>query len=181
MPNDCSLISVNEYEIDPDKTIQIARLLDECFPNTFDSRSYFKQLPHFRYLMLLNDTLIGHMGVDHRVIKVGGTIIRIFGIIDLCVTPLHRHSGIAGSLLHSVETLAEKSNVEFLVLMGDNDTLYKSNGFERISPAITRWFAVEDVESISVIERDLSDCFLIKGMKTQNWPKGKIDMLGYLF
>ncbi|RCS21484.1 GNAT family N-acetyltransferase [Phyllobacterium salinisoli] len=181
MSHDCNLIAINEYEIDPAKTTKIVSLLDECFPDTFDGRSYFKQLPHFRYLVFQNEALIGHMGVDHRVIKAGGKAIRIFGIIDLCVKPDHRRTGIAGRLLRSVEALAEKSNVDFLVLMGDDDTLYKSNGFEHVSPAMTRWLAVEDVESVSVIEKDLSNCFLIKGMKSDNWPKGKIDMLGHLF
>ncbi|MDC9589619.1 GNAT family N-acetyltransferase [Xenorhabdus sp. XENO-10] len=151
------------------------------FPDTFDGRSYFKQLPHFRYLIFQDDTLIGHMGIDHRVIKIGGETVRILGVIDLCVKPSHRCIGIATNLLKTIEQLAATSNVEFLVLMGDNDALYKANGFKRVTPAITKWFAVEDVESISLIERDLSDCFLVKAMRDKDWPNGKIDMLGYLF
>ncbi|PKA41561.1 GNAT family N-acetyltransferase [Rhizobium sullae] len=170
-----------EYEIDAPTTAQIAALLDESFPDTFDGRTYFKQLPHFRSLAFEGETVIGQAGVDHRVIRAGGKIIRIFGVIDLCVTPAHRGVGVAGDLLKQVESLALASNVDFLVLMGDVDTLYIANGFRRIDPAMTKWLAVEDVESVAVIERDLSDCFLVKPVRGESWPIGQIDMLGYLF
>ncbi|RCS22033.1 GNAT family N-acetyltransferase [Phyllobacterium salinisoli] len=115
MPNGYNILSINEHQIDQLKFGQIVQLLDECFPDTFNGRPYFKQLPHFRYLVFQHETLIGHMGIDHRVVKVGGKALRIFGIIDLCIKRDHRHAGIAGRLLHSVETLAMSSNVDFLV------------------------------------------------------------------
>lgn len=181
MANDYNVKGITEYEIDTKTATQIVALLDESFPDTFDGRTYFKQLPHFRYLVFERETLIAQLGVDHRVIRAGGKIIRIFGIIDLCVTPAHRGFGLAANLLKQVESLAGASNVDFLVLMGDVDTLYVANGFHHVHPAITKWLAVEDVESVSVIERDLEDCFLVKPLRGENWPAGQIDMLGYLF
>lgn len=41
---------LSEYEIDTTTNTKIARLLDECFPDVFEGRSFFKQLPHFRYV-----------------------------------------------------------------------------------------------------------------------------------
>ncbi|WP_028731503.1 GNAT family N-acetyltransferase [Rhizobium leguminosarum] len=181
MANDYHVRCVPEYEIDTRTATQIVALLDESFPDTFDGRTYFKQLPHFRYLAFEGETVIGQAGVDHRVIRVGGKFTRIFGIIDLCVTPARRGVGLAADLLKQVERRAATSNVDFLVLMGDVDTLYIANGFQHVAPAMTKWLAVEDVESVAVIERDLSDCFLIKPLKGENWPVGQIDMVGYLF
>lgn len=181
MANDYSVKLVPEYEIDAQTTAQIVALLDESFPDTFDGRTYFKQLPHFRYLAFEGETLIGQTGVDHRVVRAGGKIIRIFGIVDLCVTPARRGSGLAGNLLRQVESLAAVSNVDFLVLIGDIDTLYITNGFQHVGPALTKWLAVEEIESVAVIERDLSDCFLVKPVRGGIWPIGPIDMLGYLF
>jgi len=37
----------------------------------------------------------------------------------------------------------------------------------------------EDVESVT--ERDLSDCFLIKPLRHEDWPEGQIDLVGCLF
>ena len=172
---------VPEYNITAQMTAALTTLLEGSFPDTFDGRTYFKQVPHFRYLAFDGETLMGQLGVDHRVIRVGGEIVRIFGIIDLCVTQSHRNAGIATQLLAQVEGLATPANVDFLVLMGDIDTLYLRNGFQHVTPAPTKWLAVEDVESVSVIERDLSDCFLIKPLNNKQWPAGQIDMLGYLF
>ncbi|OXS99072.1 GNAT family N-acetyltransferase [Notoacmeibacter marinus] len=181
MANDYRVKCVPEYEIDTRTASQIVALLDESFPDTFDGRTYFKQLPHFRYLAFEGETVIGQLGVDHRVIRVGGNIIRIFGIIDLCVRLAHRGAGLASDLLKQVESLAAASNVDFLVLMGDVDTLYIANGFHHVNPAMTKWLAVEDVESVTIIERDLSDCFLVKPLRHTRWPVGNIDMIGYLF
>ncbi|OKH87724.1 acetyltransferase [Thalassospira sp. TSL5-1] len=172
---------IPEYEITAQNTTALATLLDNCFPDTFDGRTYFKQLPHFRYLAFDGETLIGQMGVDHRVIRVAGEIIKIFGIIDLCAAQTHRNAGIATKLLEQLEGLATPSNVDFLVLMGDIDTLYLKNGFQHVTPAPTKWLAIEDIETFSVIERDLSDCFLVKPLTNKHWPGGQIDMLGYLF
>ncbi|ANP89348.1 GNAT family N-acetyltransferase [Rhizobium leguminosarum] len=181
MANDYGVKFVPEYEMDAQTTAQVTALLDESFPDTFEGRTYFKQLPHFRYLVFEGETVIGQVGVDHRVIRAGGKIVRIFGVIDLCVTPAHRGAGVAGNLLKHVERLAAASNVDFLVLMGDVDSLYIANGFRHVDPAMTKWLAVEDVESVAVIERDLSQCFLVKPMRGENWNIGQIDMLGYLF
>ncbi len=181
MPRSYTLTLVSEYAIDQTETSEISRLLDECFPDTFDGRSYFKQLPHFRYLAYQDEKIVGQLGIDHRVINIEGKIVRIFGLIDLCVLPAYRRSGIASNLLHTAEMQARCAQVDFLVLMGDNDTIYKAHGFNRVSPAMTKWLAVENVESVSIIERDLSDFFLVKSLSTEEWPKGKIDMLGYLF
>ncbi|WP_147273543.1 GNAT family N-acetyltransferase [Ciceribacter lividus] len=181
MKRDYRVKRVPEYEIDAPTAKQIVALLDENFPDTFDGRTYFKQLPHFRYLAFDGETVIGQAGVDHRVIRAGGKIIRIFGIVDLCVTPTHRGVGLASNLLKQIENLAAVSNVDFLVLMGDVDALYIANGFQHVGSAMTKWLAVEEVESFSLIERDLSYCFLVKPVRGESWPLGPIDMLGYLF
>lgn len=181
MRQNYALMALNEYAINETQTSQIADLLDECFPGFFDGRTWFKQIPHFRYLGFKDEALIAHMGVDHRLIKVGRVVVRIFGLIDLCVKPECRGCGIGSSLLQAAEELAGRSNVDFLVLMGDDDSLYKSNGFEHVSPAPTRWLAVENAESVTVMEKDLAECFLMKAVKSKAWPKGTIDMVGYLF
>ena len=74
-----------EFEISSALHSQITKLKNKCFPDSQKMRSYYKQLPHFRFLVFDKEKLIGHMGVDHRVILVGETPKFIFGIIDLCI------------------------------------------------------------------------------------------------
>jgi hypothetical protein len=46
------------------------------------------------------------MGVEFRVIRVGDTVVRTFGVVDLCVTESQRSRGPAGRLLADVTGLA---------------------------------------------------------------------------
>ena len=68
-----------EYDIAPSMHGQITDLKNACFPGYEKPRSYYKQLPHFRFLAFDSDQLIGHLGIDHRVISVGDDIFTIFG------------------------------------------------------------------------------------------------------
>lgn len=157
----------------------VTKLLDICFPDIFDGRSYYKQEPHRRILAMDGDAVIGQVGLDARVIRVGDAVMRILGIIDLCVQPDRRGTGLGGALLQAAEAAA--GNRDFMVLLADDDTLYRKHGFQHIEPASCRWLAIEDRASHGLIERDLSDCFMAKPLTGQAWPEGRIDMLGYLF
>lgn len=119
------------------------------------------------------------MGIDARIVNVGGEALSIFGVVDLCVRSKRRREGIASALLKKVEELAHKR--DFLVLMADDDRLYCRHGYYRVTPARTCWLAIEDRTSYGLIERDLSDCFMVKPLSNRHWPSGRIDLLGYLF
>lgn len=170
-----------EHEIPSSLQIEIGRLLDLCFPDTFEGRTYYKQLPHFRLLLWKAGELVGQLGVDSRVINIEGNVLGIFGIIDLCVHPREQGVGIASSLLSKVEEIGRLYHRDHLVLMADRHDLYIRSGFNRVEPALTKWLAIDDRKSVSVIQRDMAGCFLIKPLSTQPWPSGEIDMLGYLF
>ena len=94
---------------------RIADLLDQCFPDTFEGRSYYKQVPHSRLLLRRKGTLIGHAGLDHRVIRVGETVSRITGVIDLCVDPDHCRVGRGSTLLEFAENLARRGQTKYMI------------------------------------------------------------------
>jgi predicted N-acetyltransferase YhbS len=173
--------SVREDELASPANDQLRTLLDASFPETFHGRSYFKQLPHLRLLAWDGDAVVGQVGLDHRIINVGGRVLRIFGLIDLCVDTPHRGGGIASSLLGHALERATRSRLDFLVAMADRHDIYAAHGFQRVRPAMTRWMAIEDRQTVAVIEQDLSDCFLARPVAGTPWPAGPIDLLGYLF
>ena len=74
---------LEEFQINRTVQAQIGQLLKECFPDYPEGRSYFRQLPDFRYLAWKDQQLVGHMGIEHRMINNDGQTLRIFGIIDL--------------------------------------------------------------------------------------------------
>ena len=157
----------------------LTALLEQSFPNTFDGRSFFKQEPHNRIVACTPDRLVAQVGIDRRIINVEGNHIKIVGVIDLCVAENYRNKGIAKALLRAVESCSDDR--EFVVLMADNQTIYTGSGYVPLKPALTKWLAIEDLSSHSVMERDLSDCFMYKSLRDTKWPDGKIDLLGYLF
>ena len=157
----------------------LTALLEQSFPNTFDGRSFFKQEPHDRIVASTSDSLVAQVGIDRRTINVGGKHLKIVGVIDLCVAEAYRKKGIARALLRAVENFSDDR--EFVVLMADNQAIYAKSGYVSLKPALTKWLAIEDLRSHSIMERDLSDCFMYKSLQDTKWPDGEIDLLGYLF
>jgi len=173
-------ITYNDIELGPfvdDSSLAV--LLNQCFPGTFEGRIFFKQEPHSRIVAHAGNILIGQVGIDRRVISVDGKILKIIGMIDLCVAKEYRGQGIGTALIEQVEKRSEGR--DFIVLMADNPEIYKQAGYSRLQHASTKWLAIEDLASHSIIERNLSDCFMYKPLLQQDWPPGKIDLLGYLF
>lgn len=172
--------TVSEYKLSDDVHKLANRLLVESFPDYPSERSYYKLLPQFRYLVWAGKTLIGQMGVEHRVITNAGIPVRIFGLIDLCVASSYRSQRIATTLLQQVEELGKTSKVDFLVLFADDSRLYEKNGYQRVAN-LCRWMRVDEHQTLGVGEESLSDCMMVKQLGEQAWQGGIVDLLGYLF
>jgi predicted N-acetyltransferase YhbS len=179
--NTIEIVAIPEYAIPAEVCSQLQTLLDQCFPGTFEGRTYFKQLPHFRLLAMDAGSVVAQVGIDGRVVTVGGTIVSIFGLIDTAVHPARRGERIGTQLLTEAERIARASQREFLVLMADRHDLYLKEGYVRVQPALTKWLAIENRQSVELMTRDLSDCFMVKPLTEKSWPAGTIDMLGYIF
>lgn len=173
-------INVIEYDISQDLHRQIIELKNSCFPETIRQRSYFKQLPHFRYLAVAENTLVAHMGVDHRVIRVGDSVFKIFGVIDLCVKSNYRQQGIASRLLSSLTKLAHEKSIDFLFLVSHNDSFYIKNGFKAVSQSCS-WLGIEEHKNCGVLEEKIEENFMIKQTGDRRWIDEPIDLLGYMF
>jgi predicted N-acetyltransferase YhbS len=134
-----------------------------------------------RLLAMDGRTVVGQVGIDGRVINVGGQVVSVFGLIDLAVHPSRRGNRIGSRILAEAERIARAYERDFLVLMADRHDLYLREGYRRVQPALTRWLAIEDRQSVKLMDRDLSECFMIKPLTEKMWPAGVIDLLGYLF
>jgi len=168
-----------EFEISAETHQQIAELYQVCFSD-IPVRSYFKQLPHFRYLVFTNDVLIAHLGVDHRVIRVGNNIFSIFGIIDLCVKPSDRNKGIGSKLLKILTELAIANSIDFLFLVSHRDSFYLNNGFQTVSQSCS-WLGIDEHRNCGVLDEAIAENFMIKQTGNKVWVDKPIDLLGYMF
>ncbi len=171
-----------DYDLSKKEHEELLELLMESFPGYFKDRLYFKNIPAFRVLERVKERVIAHAGVDYRVIhsQKNGPL-SIFGIVDLCVCKDHQNKGIAGKIISFIKDLAQKKSIDALVLFADDHPFYLKHGFENNS-VTCRFLAIEDLSSVCVLEKDMSDCFMIRSLHTNlSFQNDHIDMLGPVF
>jgi GNAT superfamily N-acetyltransferase len=171
---------VEEFAIESPVFAQVCDLLQGAFPGYPQDRPYFKLRPHFRYLAWDGETLAGHMGVDHRVIRVGDELLAIFGVIDLCVAPRYQHRSLATQMLRLLEDWARDTQRDAIVLFADDHRVYAANGYQRIETPCT-WMMIDDHRTLGITTRSLGDSMMVKPIALARWPDGAVDLLGYLF
>ena len=171
---------VAEAEIDGDLSGQVQSLLQTCFPG-YPNRSYFKLPPHFRYLAMMSDGVVAaQMGVELRVIRVGDSVARTFGVVDLCVRQSERSRGLASGLLAEVTDFARACRVDFIILFADDERLYVRNGWARVRNRCS-WVKIDDHTTLGLARQADPDAMMVKAIGARAWPGGDVDLLGHLF
>jgi len=175
-----TVLRVAEAEIGVDLSRQLQSLLQACFAG-YPSRSYFKLPPHFRYVAMRSDGLVvGQMGVELRIIRVGDDVIRTFGVVDLCVSGSERSRGLASTLLAEVTDFARACAMAFIVLFADDGRLYTRNGWIYVSNRCT-WVKIDNHVTLGLVSRVNPGVMMVKAVGNQAWPAGDVDLLGHLF
>jgi Acetyltransferase (GNAT) domain len=176
---DTTIFRVAETEISGDLHRQLQLLLQACFPG-YPDRSYFKLPPHFRYLAMSGPVVVAQMGVELRVIRVGDSVVRTLGVVDLCVRAGERSRGLAGRLLAKVTGFARGREMDFIILFADDDRLYTAHGWARVTNRCS-WVKIDDHTTLGLaIEAD-PDAMMVKAVGERAWPQGNADLLGHLF
>ena len=173
-----TLARVAEAEIGPDVRPQVQALLQASFPG-YPSRTYFKLPPHFRYLATAHGVLVGQMGVELRVIRVGSEVFRTFGVVDLCVTQGERSHGLAARLLTEVTELARSCGMDFVILFADDDRVYARNGWTRVGNRCT-WVKIHEHTTLGLARAEDTGALMVKATGPRAWPEGEVDLLGHL-
>lgn len=171
---------IEDYLLSPTQEEELARLLSASFPGYPANRTYYLQLPSFRYLATLNHQLIGHLAVTHRIINAGGEPARIFGLGDLCVQAGYKRKKIGSLLLNTLEKEALQHQIDFLVLVSDDQAFYLSKGFTLIEN-ICRWVSIRSHESIGLVQGRIPGSLWVKSLHGKKWGDGIVDLLGYMF
>ncbi|MFD0048028.1 GNAT family N-acetyltransferase [Actinomycetes bacterium NPDC127524] len=174
---------VHEYDISIELSSKIEELLNDSFPEIYpENRIYFKQLPHFRFLAYnQGNRLIGHAGLDYRVMNLNGKPLRILGVIDLCVAGNAQSQGVGSSLLLEIDAFAEGRSIDFILLFADKINLYVKNGYQRVEN-VCKWLKInQETHETKGIGSEQIEGLMIKKAGTANWEEGELDLLGYLF
>ena len=180
MTRDFKIEIIEEYKLSSSYQKRIILLLQEAFSDYPEGQYYYNQLPSFRYLVWNNDDLIGHVGIDHRVINLGDEVFRVFGIVDLCVSKEHQSQKIASSLLKDIEIQAKTYEIDFILLAAESSGLYTTHGFKLINNP-SKWLMLRNYQSLGVLHRQLKNCLLYKSINGKKWKDGTLDFLGTIF
>lgn len=175
-----SIEKVAEIDISIELHSQINQLLSNCFSGYPRDRSYYKQLPHFRLLIKNQNKLIGHVAIDHRLVSVGADVFRIFGLADLCVDEAFQSKNLASQMLNHLETIANTSGIDFILLFTNQQTFYKKNGF-KVVDNVCRWVFINDHHTLGVSQRNLGKSIMIKSFSDKKWGDGMLDLMGHIF
>ncbi len=172
---------VEEFQINKALHLKVQSLLELCFADYPVSQDFLHQKPNFRYLMLDDKKLVGHMAVDHRIIQLDDQVFSIFGIVDLCVHPDYQHKKHASKLIQTLEALANEHEVEALLLFSNLFSFYEKLGFQKKSNKC-RWLMIQNNVSLGVARRSLDNCLMVKILSDKKWPSEKeLDLLGHVF
>ncbi len=174
----------DEFRLDKETKKQIADLLKICFPEEeFNGRTYFKQLPHYRLVLKEDEKLIGQLGLDYRVMTLGGQPITVLGIIDLTILPDFQGQGLGTKLLNELDNIVTKcaDNIDFLFLVADKHKFYENCGYKLIKQKV-KWLTIEDHINYGLQEKEFTDCLMIKQIGKIKWAENvELDMFGYWY
>lgn len=175
---------VNEFEIDEKVKTEIKNLLAICFPDTdYNNRTYFKQLPHYRLIMKVDNTVIGQVALDYRAMNLNNSLVTVLGVIDLAIHPTFQNIGLGSKLITEIERIAliNKNNIDFLFLVTDKSTFYERLGYTQTTQNIS-WLKIDQGKNYGLGNEQVTDCFLMfKSIGNKKWTDGKLDMLGYWY
>ncbi len=174
------MIRVAEAEISAERGRQLQALLRASFAG-YPARTYFKLPPHFRYLaMTASGEVAGQAGVELRVIRVGDTVARTFGVVDVCVAQSQRSRGVAGRILAEITGFARECEMAFVVLFADDDRLYARHGWSRVANRCS-WVRIDDHVTLGLAGPADTGAMMVKATGARPWPEGDVDLLGHLF
>lgn len=169
-----------EYQINSNERQQIKSILQQCFPEYYVGREYFKQIPHFRIFLKKGDTIIGKLAIDYRIMSLNGKAIRVWGIIDVCVLLEQRGKNLSSLLLKEAEKIAKENDLDFLLLFADNPKLYLNNGYVKCLENEVHWLKIDEHQMLG-LGKEIIPELMIKKIGKKEWEKGKLDMMGYLY
>lgn len=171
---------IEEFKLTSKQHLQINQLLQICFSAYPTDRTFYKQIPNFRFLVFKNKTIVGHLAIIHRMIKLGGKNFIIFGVSDLCVHPDFQHQKIASVLLQKLENLGRKHKIDFITLIAQEVDLYKKNEYEVFNNDC-RWLIINETQTLGIAQRNLDNALMVKALGDKEWKEETVDFLGSLF
>ena len=171
---------IAEMELTHADDAAIGQLLDRAVGQAeFDGRSYFQNRHHLRLVVRDQDTIIGHLAICLRAVRMGDMLLQAAGIAEVATDPDHRGKGIASALLAEALDAGRQSLADVCILFG-NAQLYAANGFmSKPNPTLT--VSMHGVRT-GEHESRAGDGLMIYPLRDLNWDDAvTLDLVGFAF
>lgn len=173
-----------EFELSEGVKAELYELLVSCFPDTdYNGRIYFKQLPHHRLILKVENKIVGHLAIDYRVMNLNNALIKVFGVVDLAVHPKFQGNGFGTKMMQELEKIANehKNNIDFIFLVTHKPLFYERLGYKKTIQKVS-WLKIHQGINYGMGNEQVDDCFLMfKNVSNLSWEDGDLDMLGYWY
>ncbi len=173
-----------ELEIEANLSKQINALLEDCFEGIgYHGRDYFKQMPHYRLIGTEHGRVIGHLGMDLRMMSIDGHNVAMLGVVDFCVNRNYRGKGMGAALLLRMLEMGTRFNhkVDGIFLVTDDPNIYLKHGFE-IMDVHVKWLKIDQHQTLGIGHEKIDDAHLmVKSLTGQPIRGNQLDMLGYMY
>jgi predicted N-acetyltransferase YhbS len=147
---------------------ELRTLLTRCFGGAFRSKRYHFEMPQHRWLAFDEDALAAHVAVHDKTFACGERAVPFIGVAEVCVAPPYRGRGLVKALLKEAEAHFRKG--PFAILLGDLK-VYGSSGYR---PVHNVYFPFEDATKPQ-------PGVLVKPLRSEVWPEGRVTIEGPLF
>lgn len=171
--------TIPEYMLTNLDEAAIAALLKRCFSTDFGGRSFFQTRHTWRHVVR-QGSVIAHLAVQLRAVRLGEEHLTVAGIADVATDPDHRGQGHAARLLQAALAAARQSPARHVLLFG-TAKLYPAAGFRTIRNPLT--YVDLTGARTGPLHRDRSERHLqVLDIGPERWDDTKpLDLLGGLF
>ena len=83
-------------------------------------------------------------------------------------------------MIEELFTLGQQKGIDFLYLMATDHRLYEKNKFQVVNE-LCSWLRIHEHRNFGVAVENLEQEIMIRKVGKRDWPKGPIDLLGYMF
>lgn len=172
---------VPEHALDAGTDAAIGALMEHAFgPGAgYGGRSFHKMRHHLRIVGWQGGTLVGHVALQLRAVRLGDSRVTIAGVGEVAVHPDHQGQGLGTALLQETIEQANGTVAEFAVLFG-YPGLYAPLGFQPL-PNRLRYVSWRHGVPAKVVT-DTIDSLMVLPLGSREWDgAAEIDLCGPLF
>lgn len=172
--------TIPEHLLSPADETAIAALLARCFSTDFGGRSFFQTRHSWRHVIRQDQSIVAHLAVQLRAVRLGDQLLTIAGIADVATGPDQRGRGLAASLLQAGLAKARQSPASHVLLFGTAG-LYPAAGFRPISNPL--WFLdLTGARTNALCHQVAAEHLQVLDLTDQPWnDTERLDLLGGLF